>query len=432
MFSNKLNLLLCLSLFLSASVTYAGDVVVEDVAARKEMVRRAHVWLAPEWIDQNFNFSSSLDLYKGAPTPAADALLEAELVACQTTPEDQNFEGGNNTKFYCSLMNPSIQDPATGRFSLVVKKNGKRDKIKVKYHSIKRYNQEIFGEVLSTRLMWALGFGADKIYPVEKVLCYGCTADPFNDRQVDATQMQTPRLFVQAVVERKFPIGDEIIFQSHLKVKRGASEIDDTEWRPTSTGQYSGWSFKESMNTLAEDPVLRAQQQTERDALRLLAVFMFHIDMKPANNRLVCLEPDAAGGCPGKTLLMMNDVGSSFGVKDAFLSMKKVDFNTFATKPVWLDPSKCQASLSSMVIRDKTMKNPVISEAGRKFLARLLAGFIAGPEGRKRVEDLFRAARIETQKKGTTVAAWSDAFIARANQVIYPLGAANPNFACPQ
>lgn len=423
---------MCLSSLLTVSLARAGDVVVEDTAVRKEMVRRAHVWLAPDWIDQNFNFSPSLDLYHGPATPAADALLEADLVACQTTSEDQDFEGGNNTKFYCSLMNPSIQDPATGRFSLIVKKSGKRDKIKVKYHSIKRYNQEIFGEVLSTRLMWALGFGADKIYPVSKVLCYGCTQDPFNDRQIDASQMKTPRLFNQAIVERKFPVGEEIVFQSHLKVKRGPSEIDDTEWRPTSTGQFSGWSFKESMNTLAEDPVIRTQQQTERDALRLLAVFMFHIDMKPANNRFVCLEPDGAGGCPGKTLLMINDVGSSFGVKDGFMAMKKVDFKTFASAPVWVDASKCQASFSSAVIRDKTMKNPVISEAGRHFLARLFAGFIAGPEGRKRVEDLFRAARIETQKKGTTVAAWSDAFIARANQIIYPAGASNPNFACPQ
>lgn len=401
---------------------FAGDIMVEDLNVRTQYVKRASAWLAPEWIDSNFNFSPHLDVYHGPATPAQDVLLEANTVVCRTTPEDQVFEGGANTKFYCSLLNPTDYTP-------VVKKSGKRDKIKVKYHSVKRYNQEIFGEVLTTRLMWALGFGADKIYHVPKVLCFGCTADPYNDRQVVASE--TPQEFIQTVIERKFP-GDEIIFQSHLNPKRGPGEIDDTEWRPSSTGQVPGWSFKESMLKFSDDPVIKYQQFTERDALRLLAVFMFHIDMKPDNNRLVCLEPGDNNDCAGKTLLMINDVGSSFGTADGLGTLKKVSYKVFSTKPLWANPAKCQASLSSFVIRDKTMKNPVISEAGRKFLANLMAGFIAGPEGRKRVEDLFRAARIDQQKNGSSVAEWTNAFMARAEQLIYPMGRSKPDFRCPQ
>src|SRR5262245_52316548 len=42
--------------------------------------------------------------------------------------------------------------------------------IRVKYGE---RNGEIYSEVAATRLLWALGFGADRVYPV-KVVCQGC------------------------------------------------------------------------------------------------------------------------------------------------------------------------------------------------------------------------------------------------------------------
>ena len=47
---------------------------------------------------------------------------------------------------------------------------GDTDEVKVKYGGD---NGEVYGEVLATRLLWALGFGADAIYPVN-VVCRGC------------------------------------------------------------------------------------------------------------------------------------------------------------------------------------------------------------------------------------------------------------------
>src|SRR4026207_445003 len=46
--------------------------------------------------------------------------------------------------------------------------------IKVKYGGS---NAEIFGEVLATRLLWGIGFPADRMFPV-RVRCHGCSADP--------------------------------------------------------------------------------------------------------------------------------------------------------------------------------------------------------------------------------------------------------------
>ena len=49
---------------------------------------------------------------------------------------------------------------------------GNSDQVLVKYG---RTNGEVFGEVLASRLLWALGFGAERVYPV-RIVCKGCPA----------------------------------------------------------------------------------------------------------------------------------------------------------------------------------------------------------------------------------------------------------------
>ena len=44
------------------------------------------------------------------------------------------------------------------------------DDLKVKFGGD---NAEVYAEVAATRLLWALGFGADRMYPV-RVVCRGC------------------------------------------------------------------------------------------------------------------------------------------------------------------------------------------------------------------------------------------------------------------
>src|SRR5215471_10097321 len=52
-----------------------------------------------------------------------------------------------------------------------------RDEVKIKYGAD---NQEVYGEVAGSRLLWALGFGADRWYPIS-VTCRRCPADPAKD-----------------------------------------------------------------------------------------------------------------------------------------------------------------------------------------------------------------------------------------------------------
>ena len=69
--------------------------------------------------------------------------------------------------------------------------------VKVKYGP---RNAEVFGEVLATRLFWALGFPADRMYPV-RVRCRGCPADPRDSPEMAGDVVE----FDPAAIERKLP-----------------------------------------------------------------------------------------------------------------------------------------------------------------------------------------------------------------------------------
>ena len=109
-------------------------------AQRMEALRRAQVWTPTD--------VGSMNLRAGASDPGAfpaDALVQCEYVDKPQT--------GRSPKFTCSL--------------------GEHDEVKVKYG---RDNGEVYAEVAATRLLWALGFGADHMYPV-RIECRGCPPD---------------------------------------------------------------------------------------------------------------------------------------------------------------------------------------------------------------------------------------------------------------
>lgn len=63
-----------------------------------------------------------------------------------------------------------------------------------------RWN-EVFTEVASTRLMWALGIPADIMIPVNRIVCFGCESHPW--KQNDYIDGKTA-IFNNPVIERKF------------------------------------------------------------------------------------------------------------------------------------------------------------------------------------------------------------------------------------
>jgi len=291
--------------------------------ARQEAIRRAGVWSRTD--------IPSLNLKTGPD--ASGAFAFNAWVTCEY--KDKKPFNGRSAKFVCETS--------------------PHQELKVKYGP---RNAEVFGEVLATRLFWALGFAADSIYPV-RVRCHGCPKDPRHSPEMAGETV----VFDPATVERKLP-------------GRAMETKPDSGWK---------WSELEDIGPEAA-PGARAQ----RDALKLLAAFVQHTDSKAPNQRLLCPKGEEVGptGCRSP-VLMVNDLGLTFG--HAGLMNKNTDsvsLDTWAQVPVWKDPAGCVAELTGSFTG--SLSNPKIGEAGRAFLAGLLVQLTDA-----QLRDLFETARVK-------------------------------------
>lgn len=311
-----------------ANVSPAHKLASDD---RMAAIRRAEVWLPTD--------VASMDIRTGPKEPGAFAPF-AEI-DCTYTPKALT---GNSPKFVCLM--------------------GTDDELKVKYG---RNNGEVYAEVAASRLLWALGFGADRMYPV-KVRCHGCPTDP--DKATKDPQPEV--LFEPASVERKMP-GTTL------------------ENKPD-----SGWSWVE-LDELPENAP--PEMKAHRDALKLVAVMLQHSDSKPQQQRLICLpgsgEVTSAADCK-QPFMMINDLGITFG-KATLLNHNgpsSVNFENWSKEPVWKDAKACVGNLPASFTG--TLDNPVISEAGRKFLADLLSQLTD-----VQLHDLFQVSRFDLRSEST-------------------------------
>jgi hypothetical protein len=235
------------------------------------------------------------------------------------------------------------------------------DVVKVRYG---KENGEVHGAVLASRLLWALGFGADWVYPV-RVTCRGCPSDPWNEH----ARVAGEHLFDPAVIERK-PKGHEM-----------DSEND------------GGWAWPE-LDLVDEQQ--GGAPAAQRDALKLLAVFMQHTDTKAEQQRLLCL-PDGRTGeseCD-KPFMMLHDVGLTFGQANRLNrgSVGSVNFDQWSQAPMWKgDAAACVGHLGKS--HTGTLGDPKISEAGRKFLADVLLQLTD-----QQLHDLFEVARVDQRSR---------------------------------
>jgi hypothetical protein len=318
---------------------------------RQAFISKAQVWKRTE--------VPNMDLRAGPGGPGA--FRPNEKVTCTLADVPKH---GATRKFHCALPNGDV--------------------VKVRYGAT---NGEVEGSVLATRLLWALGFEADRVYPVE-VTCRGCSSDPWTARG----NRHDVHEFDPAVIERK-PLGHEM-------------------WEDND--KQSGWSWSE-LNLV--DASFGGAPREQRDALKLLAVFMQHTDNKAEQQRLLCLPGGFAAGECTKPFLMLHDVGMTFGHanmtnKD---SRGSVNFETWTQTPIWKDPAACIAHLSKS--RTGTLSDPRISEAGRKFLADLLVQL-----SDRQLHDLFEVARVDRRLGSNVTAApvenWVAAFKSKRNEIV--------------
>jgi hypothetical protein len=322
-------------------------------AARLAFIQKANVW-APTNVPQ-------MDLRAGPQ--GTGAFQPDQSVTCDYVKAKLP---GTSRKFDCDV--------------------GDGDVVKVRYGSD---NGKVEGAVLASRLLWALGFGADRLYPV-RVTCRGCSADPWTKRDRVAGE----QVFDPAAIERK-PHGHEM------------------------KGEYKGgWTWPELELV---DEQQGGAPKAQRDALKLLAVFLQHTDNKAENERLVCLPGGAkhADACD-QPFMMMHDVGLTFGHAN-FANRTNtggVNFDEWSTTPIWRDAKACIGHMSESFTG--TLGNPKISEAGRQFLADLLVKLTD-----RQLSDLFDVARVDrrSRKPGSneppaTVDEWVTAFKRKRDEVV--------------
>jgi len=157
----------------------------------------------------------------------------------------------------------------------------------------------------------------------------------------------------------------------------------------------------------------------ERDALKLLAVFLQHTDNKQEQQKLLCLDEkrEGAGAECATPFMMIHDVGMTFGRANSFNrdALGSANLEQWAGAPIWRDAKRCVANLSPS--QTGTLAHPVISEGGRKFLADLLVRLTDD-----QLQDLFGVARFGERilpggTAGTPVSAWVDAFKHKRDEI---------------
>ena len=350
------------------------------------------------------------------------AALPAALVdAASGKPIECRFErrgldlGGKTPKFSCRTPDGQL--------------------LRLKYYDGPAHgNREVFAEVAATRLMWALGFDTDPVFPAV-VDCLDCPADPWTgegarERRRYAAEYE-PRYVGTIITSTKDP--------------------------------EQGWKFGELDKAIASLPPgpVRSRQRMYFDALTLLAVFLEHGDRKPSQQRLVCRgELDLSQGdihevavddhehetvpvlferpsvkvCVGDAVVTLQDVGATFGGAGQFTGRvsAKIHLKSWASKEIFdtaartgrSDTSECRCKIDiSGSAGAEAGENPRVSEAGRQFLAdqfhRLTPEHVRAIFETARVDELGEVQQWQDSSKKiyTGVDAWVAVFMDKVAQV---------------
>jgi hypothetical protein len=289
----------------------------------------------------------------------AGSFLATDEVACRFSLAPVS---GTTPKFYCELP------------------GGER--LKIKYGA---GNPELHAEVAATRLLAALGFGADQMFVVRKVRCAGCPTFPFQSlRCLDRTGFKAACFpggidesqvvdFEVAVVERKRP------------------------GRVIETVEDQGWAWFELDRI---DQAHGGASRAEVDAFRLMAVFLAHWDNKAANQRLICPpEFDRDDGTCVQPLAIMQDLGATFGPM-------KIDLHNWRQGQIWKDGATCTVSMAHLPWGGATFPERKISEEGRLMLLGLLEQL-----SDQQLRDLFEGSRVTSHDQFSAEARRADAWV---------------------
>jgi hypothetical protein len=309
--------------------------------------------------------NASPDFSANPPDPTG--LLSRDPVTCRFVPRNL---AGTTPKFDCVLEGGEV--------------------VRVKYGR----SPERHAEIAATRLLAVAGFGADRVYQIPRLRCYGCPRQPFSTMKA-LTMMGLRQLFLRAIGDDAYTDFEWVTVERRFEGK----SIEE--------GDLEGWAWFELKDI---DPSVGASR-ADVDALRLMALFLTHWDNKADNQRLVCLpgaEPRPDGSCP-QPFALIDDVGGTFGPR-------KVDFNGWKAVPIWADARTCIGTMRDLPHRGGTFVDVQITEGGRRRFLETV--------GRLTVADvtaLFEAARFPAYRPvgedARTAAEWTAVFRERVRRI---------------
>jgi len=299
--------------------------------------------------------------------------------------------GGKTPKFSCKITRVESADGTAQTLTPEMEE----EPVKVKYGAD---DNEVYAEIVATRLMWALGYPADAWFPV-RVECHNCP-----ENVVSGSGSKGTRTFDPATIVRKY--------SGHKMYENGKDE--------------QGWSWRE-LDTANARPTY------ERDGLKLLGAFMKHSDNKPPQQRLTCKKVHVDQSTNPFTttcddpVMLVQDVGATFGGGGWFTSngSAKMNLEVWSGKSLWKRagsdgaPRQCQATLTKSLTAHDGLSDPIISEEGRRLDAGLMCQL-----SDQQIEELFRASRAAQMPQyhnhdgsfkpgadeATVIRKWVDAF----------------------
>jgi hypothetical protein len=381
-------LILVATLFLMTTQTYAQEVglyelrpalkEISDVMYVDSNTRLGYIQRAALWQLMNVD---SLDLRAGQQIfdkqGRSKILPNDAIVECTYR---QEALGGTTNKFKCDFN--SATDVLGNPIDIQL------GKLKVRYNSLKTYSA-----VITTRLEWALGFGADIETPVTRVLCHGCSKDPFKQKAA----VNGDSVFLQASIE------------THMQGKDGIY-VEGTRYSKDNGKDDPAWFWSELQNI--NDPARKAQA----DALILFATFLKHGDSKAIQNKLLCLTKLNDKGFCKDPFLYVHDFGNTFGSDG--LSVHPLDFKRWSSASLWRDQNSCVVKNYMNIGNGPGLSDTEISEAGRRLFADGLSNLI---QHGSKLRDIFDAAKIQNyDDHGSRYSAddWVNLFKSRAAQII--------------
>jgi hypothetical protein len=335
------------------------DAPADAAEIREDAMRRARVWFPP---------AVAPGLANLADNPAGGFRADQD-VSCRFVISEPS---GTTPKFNCELPGGET--------------------LKVKYGAA---NPELHAEVAASRLLTALGFGADRMFVVRRVRCAGCPTFPFEALKCFASTGVESVCFPGGIDYTRVVDFDVAVVERRLDGRRIEATPDQ------------GWAWFELERI---DHAAGGASRAEVDALRLVALLLAHWDNKAANQRLICLPgtDPGDGRCPAP-LAIIQDLGATFGPF-------KLDLHNWRRTPIWKDPRTCTASMKSLPWGGGTFADTRISEEGRQFALGLLEQVTDA-----QLTALFVSSRItafdQVAAEGRDARAWVEAWGAKVNAI---------------